>query len=73
MAHVEQFELTVRDGAIHCDGCESRIEKMVRAMPGVMRVNADHQTQRVAVTADADRTSVLDIKQKLEAAGYTSD
>jgi copper chaperone CopZ len=73
MAKVEQIELTVRDNAIHCDGCESRIEKVVRELPGVVRASADHRTQRVVVTADTERTSASAIREKLQAAGYASE
>lgn len=72
MAKLEQIELTVRDHAIHCAGCESRIEKVLGEMPGVVRVKANHRTQRVAVTVDVERTSASALKQGLEAAGYAS-
>jgi copper chaperone len=73
VAKIEQIQLTVRDQAIHCDGCESRIEKMVREMPGVLRVSADHRSQEVAVTADTERTSIPAIREKLAAAGYATE
>ncbi|MBI4340625.1 MAG: heavy-metal-associated domain-containing protein [Chloroflexi bacterium] len=70
MAKVERVDLTVQDKAIHCSGCESRIETVLKKLPGVVKVKADHKTQRVAITLDTDRTSASEMKRRLELAGY---
>ncbi|MBI2855968.1 MAG: heavy-metal-associated domain-containing protein [Chloroflexi bacterium] len=70
MAKIEQLVLTVEHQAIHCEGCESRIQAVLGRLPGVMRVKANHKTQRVSLTLDVEKTPLDDVKQKLEFAGY---
>lgn len=70
MAKVEQVELTVQDKAIHCSGCETRIETVLKKLPGVVKVKADHKAQKVSITLDTDRTPIGAVKRKLEFAGY---
>jgi copper chaperone CopZ len=64
------MELTVWDNAIHCSGCESRIETILKKLPGLIKVKADQKTQKVSITLDTDRTPAGEVKQKLELAGY---
>lgn len=73
MANIDRLELRVRDNAIHCADCESRIEKVLRQLPGVLQVSADHKTQRIMVTVDTERTQASELKRKLEIAGYSSE
>lgn len=73
MADVTQIHLTVRDRAIHCDGCESRIATVLEPLPGVLRVQADHTTQVVALTLDAERTSLDEVRARLERAGFATE
>ncbi len=61
MANIEQVGLTVQNNAIHCGGCESRIETVLKKLPGVMKVS---------ITLDTDKTLVLEVTKRLEAAGY---
>ena len=70
MAKIEQLQLTVEDNSIHCDGCESRIEQVLGRLPGVMRVKADHRTQKVDLALDEDRTSLEEVRRRLDLAGY---
>lgn len=70
VAKVEQVEFIVLDRAIHCNGCESRIETVLKKLPGVVKVKADYKTQKVAITLNTDRTPAGEVKQKLELAGY---
>jgi copper chaperone CopZ len=70
MAKIEQLELTVQDKAIHCGGCESRIQNVLGKLPGVIKAKADHQTQQVSLALDTDKTTVDEVKEKLAAAGY---
>jgi len=60
----------VQDNAIHCSGCESRIEQVLKRLPGVMKVRADHRSQKVSLAIDADKTPPGEVKRKLESAGY---
>ena len=44
--------LTVTDMA--CDGCEANVEDALKAVPGVDRARADHETGCVTVDGEAD-------------------
>ncbi|MFV2064102.1 MAG: heavy-metal-associated domain-containing protein [Chloroflexota bacterium] len=70
MAHIEHLELTVGDQAIHCGGCETRIEQVLGREPAVRHVKADHTTQQVAVTVDTDRLDREGVRAKLDALGF---
>ncbi|MFV2064232.1 MAG: cation transporter, partial [Chloroflexota bacterium] len=41
MAQIENHKLNISDQAIHCGGCEARIEQVLGREPGVRRVKAD--------------------------------
>lgn len=73
MAKVEEFQLIVRDEAIHCDGCESRIETVLKQLPGVLRAKADHVTQIVTLALDSERTPLDEVKRKLAFAGFVTE
>jgi copper chaperone CopZ len=70
MAKIEQLELTVQDNAIHCGGCESRIQTVLGKLPGVIKAKANHKTQQVSLALDTDKTTVAEVKERLAAAGY---
>jgi len=70
MANIEQLELTADNGTIHCEACEKRIETVLKTLPGVLQVKADHKTQNVRLTLNTSKTPVADVRAKLEAAGY---
>lgn len=72
MAKVEQVELMVLEGAVHCSGCESRIQSILRKLPGVVKVKADHKTQKVSLALDGEKTTLEEVRRKLQAAGYRS-
>jgi copper chaperone CopZ len=70
MPKVEQLELTVLEKAIHCSGCESRIQGILGRLPGVAKVKADHKTQKVSLTLDVEKAPLEEVRRKLESAGY---
>ena len=70
MPRIENHKLTISDQAIHCGGCETRIERALGREPGVRRVKADHTTQQVTVALDADRLGVDELRAKLDALGF---
>ena len=70
MAHIENHRLTIGDEAIHCGGCEARIEQVPGREPGVRRVKADHQTQQVTISVDADQLGLDEVRAKLEGMGF---
>lgn len=73
MPKVDQIQLMVQDNAIHCVGCENRIETVLRKLSGVLRVKADHETQVISLALDPDKSSIAEVRQRLEIAGYETD
>jgi copper chaperone CopZ len=71
MAKVETLELTVVGNAIHCSGCESRIQGTLGKLPGVQKVKASHKTQKIALTLDHEKIPLQEVLAKLEFLGYT--
>jgi copper chaperone len=63
---MEQYELTVE--RMSCTGCEETVSNAVHRVEGVHRVDADHETGEVAITAD-DGTEA-DVRQAIHDAGY---
>lgn len=55
---------------IRCANCSRSIEKAVRQLPGVERVDVNVATARVAVDWDAARTSLTDILAAVDKAGF---
>lgn len=56
---------------LHCEGCQERVERLLRAVQGVRKVRASARTQRIEVLLD---TAVLaepaTIAERLAEAGY---
>ncbi len=55
---------------IHCEGCEQRIHRALRRLPGIQDVEASAETQRVAVTLDPDRVGPEQVRDRLDLLGY---
>jgi copper chaperone len=55
---------------ITCQGCEQRIERMLKALPGVERVRAKASSQQIDVLYDASRQDAASLASHLAAAGY---
>ena len=73
MGQIETHEITVLDNAIHCAGCEARIQSVLVRIPGVQDVKADHKTQKVSLTLDSGSVSIHELKGKLEDLGYSTE
>ena len=67
---VARVEIKINRDAIHCVGCEGRIESVLSQGDGILRVKANHRTQVVKVSLDADKVSESDVRARLEAMGY---
>lgn len=63
---MDQYELTV-DG-MTCTGCEENVTNAVKRVDGVHRVEADHGTDKVEITADEGTEK--EVKQAIYDAGY---
>lgn len=55
---------------IVCEGCEERIETMLKGVPGVAKVRARSSNQRVDVLLDPALSAPETIVEKLRQAGY---
>lgn len=64
------LELTVLHNAIHCAGCESRIEGALARLRGVRAAQADHRTQRVTLRVDPAETSAREVLDRLARIGF---
>ena len=62
MAQIETHEIKVRNKAIHCEGCEARIQSVLTKMPGVQEAKASHKTQKVDLTLDSASVSIQERK-----------
>ncbi len=67
------LEFAVRDEAIHCAGCESRIEGVLGRLGGVHAVTADHRSQRVSVRVDPGVVSARDVVESLARIGFEAE
>lgn len=63
------FEVTGNQ-TIACEGCEERIEKMLKGVQGVDKVRAHSRNQRVDVLLDTAVLAPAAIVERLSQAGY---
>jgi copper chaperone len=63
------FEV-IGDQRIVCEGCEQRVEGLLRALQGVRQVRARARNQRIAVLFDASVLEATAIAERLGTAGY---
>ena len=66
------FEV-VGEQQLHCEGCEQRVERMLKALPGVERVRAQARKQRIEVLYDASKQEASAIAEHLGTAGYQTN
>ena len=52
-----------------CTGCENRIKNAVSSIDGVEKVTADHETGKVEITMNEDKTK--EIKERIEDIGFS--
>lgn len=69
MLKSETFEI-VGDQKLHCEGCENRLIRLVKGIPGVVRVRAQASNQRVDVQFDGDVLNAARIADRLAESGY---
>ena len=58
---------------MQCAGCENAVKAALKKLPGILNVEASHQTQNVDVTYDPDKVGVDNMKAALLKAGYQAD
>lgn len=65
------FEV-VGDQKLACAGCEQRVEKALKTLPGVGQVLASARNQRVEVLFDAAKVDTAAIAERISKTGYQS-
>ncbi len=63
------FEV-VGDQRLTCEGCEQRVERLLKAQRGVEQVRAQARNQRIEVLFDAALLEANAIAERLGEAGY---
>lgn len=63
------FEV-IGDQRIACEGCEQRIEGLLKALPGVGTVRVRARNQRIEVLFDSATLDAGTIAERLSEAGY---
>ncbi len=53
-----------------CEGCEQRVERLLKALSGIRQVRAKSSNQTVEVLFDTAVVNSIAISQRLEKAGY---
>ena len=60
----------VGEQRMHCEGCQERVEDILREMQGVRKVHAEARKQRVQVLFDSTQVQIASIADRLREAGY---
>lgn len=63
------FEV-IGDQRLACEGCEQRVERLLKAVPGVGKVRAQARNQRIEVLYDTAALDVAAIAERIGKAGY---
>lgn len=66
--NLEKQTLTVE--GMSCGHCKNAVEKAVRGLPGVMSAEVDLGAKKLVVEFDVAKSSLADIKNAIEEAGY---
>ncbi len=69
MVNTTEFTVT-GEQKIHCEGCEQRIGRALKRLPGVERVEASADSQRVVVEFDPERLGDEELRDRLDLLGY---
>lgn len=63
---MEQYDLRVE--GMSCTGCEERVVNAAKQVEGVHRVDADHETGTVEITAEDENSDA--VRRAIHDAGY---
>lgn len=63
---MEEYELAVE--GMSCTGCEETVATAIERVDGVHRVEADHETGRIEITADEGTED--EARRAIHGAGY---
>lgn len=60
----------VGDQQLTCEGCEQRVERLIKTLQGIRQVRAQARNQLIEVLYDAALLEAKAITKRLGAAGY---
>jgi copper chaperone len=60
----------IGDQRLECEGCEERVEDLLKTLPGVNKVRARARKQRIDILFDAAALDIAAIAERLGKAGY---
>ena len=63
------FEV-IGDPRMVCEGCEQRVQRLLKALPGVGQVHAHASNQRIEVLFDTSVVDTAAIAERIAKAGY---
>ena len=63
-------QLAFRVEGMTCAACASRVERVIKRMPGVVEANVNLATEKASVTLDDDGSKVVELFEKIQTAGY---
>ena len=66
-------ETTLKIGGMTCGGCVANVEKILRGIDGVERADVSLDEGLARVRFDAQRTSVAELVDAVEDAGFDAD
>lgn len=66
-----QIDLAVK--GMTCQACVARVEKAVKRLPGVKKVDVSLPAESARVIVDPSQTSAQDIQQEIQKAGYDAE
>ena len=69
MLQTTTFEV-IGDERLHCEGCEQRVERLLKALQGVRQVRAHAHNQQIEVLFDTAVLEATAIAKRLGEAGY---
>ncbi len=55
---------------LHCEGCQERVERLLKGIEGVRKARASARTQRIEVLFDTAALQAVAIAERLLEAGY---
>lgn len=65
-------KITVQVLGMSCGHCQQAVEQAVRGLPGVMAAEVDLAAKTLTVDFDQAKTTLTQIKQAVDDAGYTA-
>jgi copper ion binding protein len=69
-SHVANVTKKFKATGMTCKNCERIIEKQVKTMAGVKKINIDYATEEVQVIFDPNKTNFDNIKKAIDSKGY---